>query len=44
MKLTSGEAFVLEMIIDNLKTTPNMATMFLDELEHRFVVVTEPAV
>jgi len=36
LKLTSGEAFVLEMIIDNLKTTPNMATMFLDELEHRW--------
>ena len=35
MKLTSGECFVLEMIIDNLKTTPTLVTMFLDELEHR---------
>ena len=39
LKLTSGECFVLEMIVDNLKTTPNMVTMFLDELESRFVVV-----
>ena len=39
LKLTSGECFVLEMIVDNLKTTPTMVTMFLDELESRFVVV-----
>ena len=27
------------MIVDNLKTTPTMVAMFLDELENRFVVV-----
>ena len=39
LKFTSGECFVLEMILDNLKTTPTMVAMFLDELENRFVVV-----
>ena len=39
LKFTSGECFVLEMIVDNLKTTPTMVAMFLDELENRFVVV-----
>ena len=37
IKLTSGECFVLEMILDNLKSTPTMVAMFLDELNDRLV-------
>ena len=35
MQLTSGECFVLEFVIDNLKQNPNMVTGVLEELESR---------
>jgi len=35
LQLTSGECFVLEFVIDNLKQNPNMVTGVLEELESR---------
>jgi hypothetical protein len=35
LNLTSGECFVLEMVIDNLRQTPTLATAMLEELESR---------
>ena len=35
LSLTSGECFVLEMVIDNLRTTPTLVTAVLEELESR---------
>ena len=37
LTLTSGECFVLEMVIDNLKTTPNQVTNVLEEIESRLL-------